>query len=207
MPAIVILGAHRSGTSLTTSILHSLGVHIGDELLGAHPSQPYGHWENVHFYRLNMDILKAAGGSWVNPPSDGAIKAVKPQFKGRMLRTIQAAKKDLWGWKDPRTCLTIPLYLPHLEDPRFVLVYRETGAIVNSLLKRSGGRDRAKWLRLTQVYQRTMENESAGYPVLRIGYGLLTNRYLARVEIKALDRFVDGNGDIERAVENIHFRL
>jgi hypothetical protein len=197
---------HRSGSSLTTSILHSLGVHIGDELLGTHPSQPYGHWENVHFYRLNMEILKAAGGNWVNPPSVGAIQAVKPQFKGRILKTIQGAKKKLWGWKDPRTCLTIPLYLPHLEDPRFVLVYRETAAIVESLMRRSGSKgDGERWRKLAKTYQDSMERWSADYAHQRIDYERLVNPSWARDEVTKLCLFVGGNGEIERALKNIHY--
>lgn len=206
MPAIVILGPNRSGTSLTTSILHDLGVHIGDELLGKHPSQKKGHWENVLFYRLNMDILRSAGGKWDNPPSYGKIRAVKPQFEGRIINTIRKSRKKLWGWKCPRTCLTIPLYFPHLRDVKFVLVYRETKSIISSLLKRSGG-TKEKWGRVTKIYRDCMEKYSETYPVLRVNFEDLVTKNKAETEVAFLNSFVGGNCEIGKAMGRIDFRL
>jgi len=205
VPCIVVLSMHRSGSSLTASILQSLGVYIGTELLGTHPSQPYGHFENVKFYRLNVDILKAAGGNWANPPPDGAIMAVKPQFKERIIRTIQEESRDLWGFKCPRTCLTIPLYLPYLKDPRFILVYRDPIAIAASLSKRSGTPPDG-WVNLIKVYQRAMEIYAIGYPVIRVNYDVLMCEDRAEREVGYLNSFIGGNGDIETALGNIHFR-
>lgn len=205
MSCIVILGAHRSGTSLTTSILQSLGVHIGDNLLAPSSSNKKGHFENVNFYRLNMDILRSAGGNWANPPSYGRIMATKQQFAGRIVRTISQARKPLWGWKCPRSCLTIPLYLPHLRDVKFVLVYRETKDVVRSLLHRSGG-TKEKWERLTKIYQESMEKYSENYPVLRVQFEDVVNKNTAQAEVEYLNAFVGGNGNTKGATRRIDFR-
>jgi len=205
MPAIIVNGMHRSGTSMVTNILQTLGVYIGDELLLAHPSQPYGHFEDVDFYELNMDILREAGGSWRNPPTERRILAQSEKFSERIIATIEKHRKKLWGWKDPRTCLTIPLYLPYLKDPRFILVYRDPIAIAASLSKRSGTPPDG-WVNLIKVYQRAMEIYAIGYPVIRVNYDVLMCEDRAEREVEYLNSFIGGNGDIEIALGNIHFR-
>ena len=55
---IVILGMHKSGTSMVAGVLEKLGANMGKELLGPHWSNPLGHFENVKFVNLNERILK-----------------------------------------------------------------------------------------------------------------------------------------------------
>ena len=50
----VVLGMHRSATSLSAMGLSRCNVHIGDNLLGADAnSNPYGHFEDRDFIRMN----------------------------------------------------------------------------------------------------------------------------------------------------------
>lgn len=205
MYPIVILSMHRSGSSLTTSIVQKLGIHIGDRLLGTHPSQPRGHYENVEFYELNMDILRTAGGDWQNPPGEARINAVANRFRERIKGTIAKNKKKKWGWKDPRTCLTLPLYLPYLQSPRFILVYRETDGIIGSLLRRSGG-TKEKWERVTRTYQAAMEKHTSGFDTLRVQYEMIVNKKFARAEIGFINSFIGGNNKIDNALSLVDFR-
>ena len=55
---VVVLGMHRSGTSMIASILNKLGVSMGKVMLGKTPSNPLGHFEDKDFYNLNRKILK-----------------------------------------------------------------------------------------------------------------------------------------------------
>lgn len=205
MTSVVVLGMHRSGSSLTTSIIQKLGVNIGETLLGPHPSQPRGHFEDVDFYRLNMDILRAAGGDWANPPTETRILESGKQFSKRIQNLVSSKDKELWGWKDPRTCLTLPLYLPYLKQPKFILVYRNTSNIVNSLLKRSGG-TKEKWEQLTRIYVESMQKYTVGYPCMNIQFEWLVTQHVARGEILMLDAFIGGNNRIQDALELIQFR-
>jgi len=58
MTTVIVLGMHRTRTSLVSRICVELGVNMGDDLLGTHPSQPHGHWEDKEFYQLNQRILQ-----------------------------------------------------------------------------------------------------------------------------------------------------
>lgn len=206
MSSIIVLGMHRSGTSLVTSIIQQLGIHIGDRLLGTHPSQPKGHFEDIDFYELNMDILKVAGGNWMNPPSEQRILAQRT-FKERIaFLLLRKSRHKKFCWKDPRTCLTIPLYLPHLKNPRFVLVYRDVDKICSSLVRRSGGNVQ-KWEKLTARYQESMERHTQDRVKINIQFESLINRQLARKEVERLNKFIGGNGNIKGALNLIDFRL
>jgi hypothetical protein len=122
---VVVLGAHRSGTSVTAGILHLLGVSLGPRMREADDKNPTGYFEDKEFLRLNDDILMAAGGRPWKPPSREQVLAVKSQFESR-IETIVRARDDaspVWGWK-ATTNLTIRLFLPHLRNPHIVAVFR-----------------------------------------------------------------------------------
>lgn len=135
---------HRSSTSMVARSIHKQGeVHMGDKLLLGLPDNPKGHYENKKFLHLNIDILKAAGGSWDNPPSKKEILKVAPLFKDRIKRLISESEEEAnaagyisWGFKDPRACLTIDLYMPYLNNPQFIICYRDPMEIARSLNKR-----------------------------------------------------------------------
>lgn len=149
---VVILGMHRSGTSLVAGILTKLHVNMGKKLLGKNISNPLGHFEDQEFIDLNDQILQAAGGSWDVPPSREAILAQQPQFKTVIENLIQTKESGVWGWKDPRTCLTIELYLPFLHNPFFIICHRDPLAIAESLLKRNQ-MEIDQGLKLAKIYQ------------------------------------------------------
>lgn len=134
---VVVLGMHRSGTSMIASILNKLGVSMGKVMLGKTPSNPLGHFEDKDFYDLNRKILKFAGGNWRNPPKEENILAQKDKFNKEIVDLIFIKNKEkYWGWKDPRTCLTIKFYLPYLKNPFFIVCHRQKKAVGESLLQR-----------------------------------------------------------------------
>src|SRR5438132_1462972 len=108
MKTFVVLGMHRSATSLVAKGLTSI-VHMGDEMLGSGQFNPEGHFENMHFLTMNERILTAAGGDWKHPPPEEAILGLKKRFAEEIDRLVQQESRGraLWGWKDPRTTLTI----------------------------------------------------------------------------------------------------
>lgn len=146
MNCFVILGMHRSCTSMVSRALHeNKEVFMGENMLGKTTCQPRGHYEDLLFLSINEDILKACGGSWKNPPSEDQINSVKDEFSERVKKAIAQAESNArnkgaksWGFKDPRTCITYPVYEPHLKNPSLIFTSRRSDDIARSLKKRDG---------------------------------------------------------------------
>ncbi|MCK4257687.1 MAG: sulfotransferase [Halanaerobiales bacterium] len=162
---IVVLGMHRSGTSMTAGILTKLGVDMGKKLLGGGRGNPKGHFEDLEFLSLNRDILRTVGGNWQNPPDKEVILVQKERFKERIRELFEKRTSEIWGWKDPRTSLTIELYMPFLFNPYFIVCYRDSLAIAQSLRQREN-MEIETGINLAKIYQKRISNFFEKYPNL-----------------------------------------
>jgi len=187
MKTIIVLGMHRSGTSLTAGILNALGVHLGEKLIGATASNPIGHFENAEFVELNDILLLAANGDGAHPPSLSELAAVRDRFAPRIQHLIARSERDLWGWKDPRTSLTISLYLPFLRNPYVILCKRNPIQIAESLQKRSGT-SREEGLRMTRMYEERIKEFVERNPDLRT------------LEISYEEMLIDAQGTVGKLI-------
>jgi len=136
-PAIVIAGMHRSGTSLTASLVASAGVHLGERLLGPERGNPKGHFEDVDFFELHQRALAANGLGGEGFTCQETI-AVPPSV-GDAFDALVARRRGLgrpWGWKDPRTTLFLEAWRERLPEAVFLLVFRRPWEVVDSLLRR-----------------------------------------------------------------------
>jgi hypothetical protein len=137
----VVLGMHRSATSLITKGIFKVGVKIGSNVLSADSGNPHGYWEDTDFLYLNKWILAEAGGNWYNVPSEEKILKVgnRADVKGRIKTLVDKkyAQNNLWGFKDPRTILTIKVIRPHLKKHSFIVAFRNPTEIAQSLYARN----------------------------------------------------------------------
>lgn len=160
MKTFVVLGMHRSGTSLIAKGMDEI-VDMGVETVHCTPANPRGHWENWVMVRLNDSILYAAGGSWDEPPPEKRILDTinLPDIKQGLQDVVKrfSEGRELWGWKDPRTTLTIRLFLPYLTNPHIICCFREPAQIAKSLHERQKF-PYNKGLRLCQEYNRRMRD-------------------------------------------------
>lgn len=154
---IIVLGMHRSGTSMIAGILSKIGINMGKRMLGRTPSNPLGHFEDEDFFNLNKKILEFTGGNWRNPPNEEDILAQKDKFKKEILNLISIKNKEkYWGWKDPRINLTMQLYLPYLKNPYFIVCHRQAKVVAESLLQR----DRIEiqeGIKLWEIYEKRID--------------------------------------------------
>lgn len=156
---VCTLGMHRSGTSLVSRILNLLGVHLGtlQAVSGRGDDNPKGYWEHHPLALLNDEILARFGGQWDEPPAFPASWSRDPRLedlkdKARHLLTEHFAAEPVWGWKDPRTCLTIPFWQDLIGSIRYVMCVRNPCAVAASLLHRNGmSAEKADRLWLTHV--------------------------------------------------------
>jgi hypothetical protein len=134
---LVIVGMHRSGTSLITQWLHRCGLHAGEHFLGPGVGNKDGHFEDTDFLKFHEHVLKLN-----DLPKTGLTE--KPVLNISMdakekLQNIILAKSKLntqWGWKDPRTSLFLPLYRELIPGAGYLIIVRDYQASVNSLIKR-----------------------------------------------------------------------
>lgn len=143
---ICVVGAGRSGTSVTARLLSLLGVYLGreDELLAAVDGEnPAGFWEHAGLMQLDDELLAALGGSWNHlpplPPGWARDPRLAP-FRERAAALLDAsfAGRPRWGWKDPRTSVLLPFWQALLPRMRYVLCVREPADVAASVALRDG---------------------------------------------------------------------
>lgn len=162
---ILLIGMHRSGTSMLAGLLARSGVYIGRRL-GRNN-------EALFFRRLNRWLLAQGGVSWTRPLGFADLLA-DPEGRdlaADYLRTSLRAPRELgfwgwrglagnrqgpWGWKDPRTTFTLPLWLELFPEARVVNVERHGVDVAESLVvrrRRSLERNRQRFHRRRFLYR------------------------------------------------------
>jgi GT2 family glycosyltransferase/glycosyltransferase involved in cell wall biosynthesis len=158
--AVCIAGAHRSGTSMLTKLLHTCGLYLGPEgdLMPAQADNPEGFWEHLGFVALNDELLNELGGAWDLPPKadeDFADPRLDPlRMKARLLiEGFHSA--SVWGWKDPRNSLTLPFWQNLLPTLKTLIVVRNPLEVAYSMRERNGT-SYSFGLRLWEIYNRRL---------------------------------------------------
>lgn len=151
----LVIGMHRSGTSLVSGLLHNSGIDMGNGHLGkVAADNPKGHFEDRRFRKMNDRILLNAQydvKTWQTEiPTPVANKRLYGQI-GRILE--RATARPRWGFKDPRTCLTWHIWRRHLpQSTRVVYVYRNPVSVASSLMKRGNITYLDKGIELWLIY-------------------------------------------------------
>lgn len=139
---IIIIGMHRSGTSMLTRKLEDLGLFLGKE--------KDENDEALFFRKINEWLLNQAGASWNNPDKfkyvDKAFKKEiipvvreyllsserKTYFKEKQVKGFENIN-FLWGWKDPRNTFTIELWKEIFPNMKVIHIYRNPIDVAQSL--------------------------------------------------------------------------
>jgi hypothetical protein len=168
---VIVIGTARSGTSVTGGMLSSLGVDMGNV---GYPtkSNPRGAFEDRDFERFHKEMFNAIDGgkTYWDPPTRERVLEEKPAVDARIARLIaeKAKGQSLWGWKHPRQVLTIDLFLPYVENPHFVMVFRNPLEIAYSSVEHTKNRARSvdliTGLKLANFYQKEMVDFLDRYP-------------------------------------------
>ena len=163
----VIVGMHRSGTSLVSRILDRSGVFMGLDLQEDH--------ESKFFIKLNKWIYENAGADWARPMAlqelmdyEPAKKKVEEYVKSRV--SSKSSKKysgkrlkkglfDLdskWGWKDPRNGPTLPIWKEIWPEMKIIHVTRHGVDVAASLQARSSKnweQDESRFSKWVKMYR------------------------------------------------------
>ncbi|OQX96615.1 hypothetical protein B6I21_00475 [candidate division KSB1 bacterium 4572_119] len=146
---VIILGMHRSGTSLVASCLEDLGLFIGNK--------KDTNSEAWFFLNLNNWMLRQTNASWDNPYNFQFLNATireqiirvtefhlknfftRQKYLGLSKSLKYKSIKDLdfpWGWKDPRNTFTFEIWKDIFPEAKILHVYRHPADVIRSLQKR-----------------------------------------------------------------------
>jgi hypothetical protein len=139
---IIVSGIYRSGTSLTTELIHRWGAYAGrkDDIF----EDEYGYLEHFALQKLNDELLN--NNSRVPTPASQLVeKAQDPILKERALQILDGmdseAKEDgaiAWVWKDPRLPLVLPFWTNIWGDVIYVIPVRHPVETILSAAKMEG---------------------------------------------------------------------
>ena len=144
---LMVVGMHRSGTSLISSWLYRCGLQLGEHLLEASNGNVEGHFEDVEFLRMHEEILTSndfpASGYVYDKVIDISVYQLE---KLKSVIKVKNQRYRQWGWKEPRTCLFLDLYRELLPNSKYLVIVRDYAAVVHSLLKRDFAEYEQKYL-------------------------------------------------------------
>lgn len=161
---VLILGMHRSGTSCLAGSLQEAGLYLG-EVNTAAPHNAKGNRESRAIMDLQDDVLRTNGGAWDAPPERAIWSAGHRAWRDAIIATYPT--HGTWGFKDPRTLLTLEGWLEALPPVRFVGTFRHPLAVAASLQARNGF-PTEKSLALWETYNRLLLDDQRrfGFPIL-----------------------------------------
>jgi hypothetical protein len=147
-PIILVLGMHRSGTSLCSHILSALGVDMADDI-GAAASNPGGHWERWEIVDFHDRILGLFNREYAGRFHDFALPLAwwadprVAEIRREVVGFLERKMGDgYFGFKDPRTVRLMPMWHQIFSElnlsPKVVLCLRNPAQVARSLSVRDG---------------------------------------------------------------------
>jgi len=149
---IVVLGMHRSGTSLLAQILGRLGVRLGENVLTrTEEDNKYGYWEHRFIARTQDFLLAELGRMWHEPRGllplppgwleAAATRRAMADLQDILDAELRAAGGHAWGFKDPRTIRLLPMwqriFAARNLTPTYILALRAPHSVAASLMARN----------------------------------------------------------------------
>lgn len=147
----LVMGTGRSGTSMVAGSLAAAGYFMGGRLMPPTGSNPRGYFESYEIEKINEAILARVLPR--RPPRPfRRFLADRPRRAQRWLARLEVdaeirARRGTdrrmaclvahvpYCFKDPRFCYTLPAWRPHLENTRFLCIFRSPSVTATSILK------------------------------------------------------------------------
>ncbi len=185
-PLTLVVGMHRSGTSLLGSLLPACGIAMPGPLLKGDAHNPEGYFERADITALQEDLLIDLGRWWPSPrgmqplPEGWLDSARGQQALGDLevlLHSEAEAQTGPWAIKDPRSSLLLPLWkraCQTLNIPlQLLLTVRDPAEVVVSLVRRDQavtGMDGWRGQRLWWHHNAQVLRDGADLPLQVVSY-------------------------------------
>ena len=196
---IFVFGQESSGTSCVAGVLHTMGVHMGNQFPGPNAANPKGHFEDITFVR-SLDGMR----------SRDYEPAMQKWVTGRL-----ADNKPLWGIKCP-SLVEVGTNLLRYMDNHFVninvkviYVQRPIDCIIKSCQNKrlkSNPEIVAKNVRASfERLKKLIYNHCHKYPFLSVQYNNMIDRPFDSVARLIDFCFPDGGYDVISCCEAVRF--
>lgn len=198
-----------------------MGVHMDASHGKADSVNPAGYFESLGAHQINTQLFRLAwggtlplkpNGTWrsdahIYPPDydhlmthrDGCFDMMQKFVMGR-------ARAPVWGFKNPKTALTIECWLPHLPDPHLIALYRhplDNAQAMSGLYRMPF----SEALRITEQYNQNISRVLAHNPTIPsvvIRFEDIVEKYLEVVELLEAFLGVEATGE---ALQNISMMI
>ncbi len=163
---VVVLGMHKSGTTLVSKLLHHAGINMVEK------EQPESYEADAFYEReltfdMNLDLLGISPDHVLHIPRPAQLSMTESQ-KQQMQVIIDTndQRHTDWGFKDPRTCLTYSAWEQMLPPHKLVMIYRPIDDIWHRFQYR-GKRFWRNWTRAMSLVKRWCDHNQSLLDILK----------------------------------------
>jgi len=138
---VVVLGMHKSGTTLISEMLHKSGVSMVSHNVGRGEYSSGRTYERQETKDINKSLLQAHNTHSLDInlripyTTDENEKSIK-----RVIKNNSTQSKP-WGFKDPRNTLTYNIWSKHLPTHKVIAVFRHPAEVWARYSSRSTATD------------------------------------------------------------------
>ncbi|MEM9829705.1 MAG: sulfotransferase [Bacteroidota bacterium] len=137
---------HKSGTTLLAETLHKSGINMVEEAIKDQDYHTGNKYERLSFKNINKSILDCEDLESLDTLEDLQISETSRQQETYMRQSIQQCNNSYqyWGFKDPRTCITYPLWKQYLPKHKIIAIYRHPYQVMQHYLRNKRLDDKLK---------------------------------------------------------------
>jgi hypothetical protein len=122
----LILGMHKSGTTLLSTILHKSGINMGESFdVGTYDTG--NQFERDEMLAINMHMLGVSDDQTLKlkpEVTDSRAEEGRQKIKSLIRECEKKYKENDWGMKDPRTALTYNFWDEQLPEHKLIGIFR-----------------------------------------------------------------------------------
>jgi hypothetical protein len=219
---VLCVGMHRSGTSLTASLLQAIGLPLPGNLIAADVANPSGYFENRSVVEAQEQLLRDLGVWWPSEAASHGLPEVlqqTPAYRAHVewlttyLAEIFRGQNSQLAIKDPRTSLLLPAWREAADrlgiQLKLVICLRQPRDVCWSLVWLDGpsvgmgwGRAQRLWLE----HYRALLVQGRDLPAQVAVYEAWLQPELAQSQLQRLAAFLQLNpsaAEISTALERV----
>jgi len=210
---VLCVGMHRSGTSLTASLLQAMGLPLPGQLIHGDAANPSGYFENNSVVEAQEQLLQGLGYWW---PTEEASHGLPPKLQrtpayqahvhwltGYLEQLFQGSQTRL-AIKDPRTSLLLPAWRQAADrlglGLKLVICLRQPRDVCRSLVWRDGPSVGMGWSRAQRLWlehYRALVTQGRGLPAQVAVYEAWLEPVRAQAQLLQLAQFLQLNPSAE----------